>query len=206
MRESMIVSQLRPSGVSDGRLLSALRRVAREKFVPVERRAAAYIDRAVPIMPGRAINPPLTTALLLNAADIAPGDRVLIVGSATGYAAAVAAALSSSVFAIDADAALIDAARTAVPGVTFIVGPLAEGLAAHAPYDAIVVDGAIEAVPDALIAQLALNGRLCCAISVPGLTRLAVGRRGGAGFALAEFADSEAVTLPGFALAKAFVF
>ena len=206
MRESMIVSQLRPSGVSDSRLLSALRLVARENFVPVERRAAAYIDRAVPITPGRAINPPLTTALLLNAAAIGPGDRVLIVGSATGYAAAVASAMSSSVFAIDADAALVETARAAVTGVTFAFGALAAGLAAHAPYDAIVVDGAIEAVPDALIAQLTPEGRLCCAILVRGRARLAIGRRGGAGFALAEFADSEAVTLPGFALAKEFVF
>ena len=206
MRDSMIVSQLRPSGVSDPRLLSALRSTARESFVPAERRAAAYIDRAVPITRDRSINPPLTTALLLNAAAIGPSDCILIVGSATGYAAAVAAAMSNSVFAIDADAEFVEAARIIVPGVTFAAGPLSEGFAAHAPYDAIVVDGAIESVPDALIAQLAPEGRLCCAILVRGLARLAVGRRGGTGFALAEFADSEAVALPGFALAKEFIF
>ena len=206
MRESMVVSQLRPSGVSDVGLLSALRRIPRENFVPAERRAAAYIDRALPITHGRSINPPLMTALLLNAAAIDSHDRVLIVGAATGYAAAVAAAMSGNVFAVDADAALVEMAHAAVPDATFTVGPLAEGFAAHAPYDAIIVDGAIESVPETLIAQLSPQGRLCCAILVRGLARLAVGRRGGSGFALAEFADSEAVVLPGFALAKEFVF
>lgn len=204
MRRAMVISQLRPNNVTDGRLLSAMERIAREPFLPAERRAVAYTDRAVPLGNGRALNPPLTTALLLNAAEIDPGDRVLIVGAATGYAAAIAQQLAGQVVAVECDSALADSARHNVPGLALVVGPLDQG--ATGMFDAIVVDGAIESVPDALVGQLNPTGRLTCAIVHGGVARLAVGRRGGTGFALSEFVDSEAVPLPGFAPAKEFVF
>jgi protein-L-isoaspartate(D-aspartate) O-methyltransferase len=204
MRRAMVISQLRPNNVTDVRLLSAMERIAREPFLPAERRAVAYTDRAVPLGNGRALNPPLTTALLLDAAEIGPSDRVLIVGAATGYAAAIAQTLAGQVVAVESDPALADEARRNVPDLDLVVGPL--NLGATGMFDAIVIDGAIESVPDALVAQLSLTGRLTCAINAGGVARLAVGRRGGTGFALSEFVDSEAVTLPGFAPAKEFVF
>jgi protein-L-isoaspartate(D-aspartate) O-methyltransferase len=204
MRRAMVNSQLRPNNVTDVRLLSAMERIPREPFLPTERRAVAYTDRAVPLGNGRALNPPLTTALLLNAAEIGPSDRVLIVGAASGYAAAIAQTLAGQVLAVECDPALADEARLNVPGLDLVVGPLNQG--ATGTFDAIVIDGAIDSVPDALVTQLSKTGRLTCAINGSGVARLAVGRRGGTGFALSEFVDSEAVPLPGFAGAKEFVF
>jgi protein-L-isoaspartate(D-aspartate) O-methyltransferase len=206
MRAAMVASQLRTNGVTDLALLDSLGRVPREAFVPVERRAAAYIDRTVPLGGGRALNPPMTTALLLNAADIAPRDNVLIVGAATGYALALVAGTGARTTGVESDPALAVQAIANVPDARLVEGPLEVGAAAHAPYDAIVIDGAIEFVPEALIAQLAPDGRLTAAVSENGVTRLAVGRRGGSGFALSSFADAEAVSLPGFAHPRVFVF
>lgn len=204
MRKSMVVSQLRPNNVTDTRVLAAMGRVAREAFVSVERQAVAYSDRTVPCGNGRSLNPPLTTALLLNAAEIGPDDRVLIVGAATGYAAAIASTLTAHVVAVESDPALAQQARRNVAGLDVVVGPL--NLGAAGTFDAIVIDGVIDSVPETLIAQLDTKGRLTCALNVGGVSRLAVGRRGGTGFALLEFAETEAVVLPGFAHVKEFVF
>jgi protein-L-isoaspartate(D-aspartate) O-methyltransferase len=200
----MVISQLRPNNVNDVRLLSAMERIAREPFLPPERRAVAYTDRSVPLNNGRALNPPLTTALLLNAAQIDAGDRVLIIGAATGYAAAIAQALAGQVVAVESDSALAADARRNVPGLDLVIGPL--NLGATGKFDAIVIDGSVESVPDTLIAKLNPDGRLTCAIESGGVAHLAVGRRGGTGFALSEFIESEAAPLPGFARAKEFVF
>jgi protein-L-isoaspartate(D-aspartate) O-methyltransferase len=206
MRAAMVASQLRTNGVTDLALLDSLGRVPREAFVPVERRAAAYIDRAVPLGGGRALNPPMTTALLLDAADIAADDNVLIVGAATGYTLALVAGMGAHATGVESDPTLAAQAVANVPDARLVEGALETGAAAHAPYDAIVIDGAIEFVPEALIAQLSPDGRLTAAVSENGVTCLAVGRRGGTGFALSSFANAEAVALPGFVRPRAFVF
>ena len=202
----MVASQLRTDGVADVALLEAMRRIPRETFVPVEHRAAAYSDRSVPLADGRALNPPVTTARLIDAAKIDASSRVLIVGAASGYALAVVAGIAGSVVGVESDGHLADLARAAVPTATVVLGSLAEGAPEHGPYDAIVVDGAVEAVPDGLIAQLAPAGRLTAAVFDRGVARLSVGRRGGSGFSLVDFADAEAVALPGFARPKVFAF
>jgi protein-L-isoaspartate(D-aspartate) O-methyltransferase len=204
-RAAMVASQLRTNGVSDRALLDALARVPRENFVPLERRATAYIDRPLPLGGGRALNPPLATALLLNEARIHAGSRVLIVGAASGYALALAASVSSDVTGVECNPDLAAQARK-VAGTRLIEGPLEIGAAALAPYDAIVIDGAVDFVPEALIAQLAPEGRLTAALQEEGVARLAVGRRGGTGFALVPFIDAEAVTLPGFVRPREFAF
>jgi len=206
MRAAMVASQLRTNGVTDGALLDALARVPREAFVPDDRQSAAYIDRAVPLGGGRALNPPMTTALLLNAADINPDSRILIVGAATGYALALASSMASKVTGVECHPALAAMAMANVSAARVIEGPLEIGVPAHGPYDAIVIDGAVEFVPEALTAQLAPNGRLTSAIVENGVARLAVGRRGGTGFALVPFLDAEAVALPGFVRPRDFVF
>jgi protein-L-isoaspartate(D-aspartate) O-methyltransferase len=206
MRAAMVASQLRTNGVTDGALLDALARVPREMFVPEGRKSASYIDRAVPLGGGRALNPPMTTALLLNAADIGYDSRVLIVGAATGYALALASSMATDVRGVECDPGLAAHATANVSGATVVEGPLDIGIPIHGPYDAIVIDGAVEFVPDALVAQLSPNGRLTTAIIENGVARLAVGRRGGTGFALAPFLDAEAVVLPGFVRPREFVF
>jgi protein-L-isoaspartate(D-aspartate) O-methyltransferase len=209
MRAAMVASQLRTNNVTDPRVIEAMDMVPREQFVPHERRAIAYVDVAVPLGGARALNPPMTTARLLNEAQLLPEDKLLIVGAATGYAAAVAAALVAHVTALEEDATLVAQARTALGDdsrVTIVEGPLAQGCAAGAPYDVIVIDGAVARLDERIIAQLAEGGRLVAALWDDGITRLATGRKAGESCAMVSFADVETVKLPGFDHPAAFVF
>lgn len=209
MRRAMVESQLRTNAVSDPRVTAAIESVAREDFVPADRRAIAYIDRAIPLSGTRAMNPPLVTARLVVEADIAPTDKVLVVGAASGYAAAVVAGLAGAVVALESDTVLAGQAKTqlkALANVTVVTGDLAKGYAKAAPYDVILIDGAIAQVPEALIRQLADKGRLAAAIVDGGVSRLCIGYKAGAGFGVDPVLDADAVTLPGFEAPKAFSF
>jgi protein-L-isoaspartate(D-aspartate) O-methyltransferase len=206
MRRAMVESQLRTTGVNDPRVIAVMAAVPRERFVPEERRALAYMDRPVALGGGRELNLPEATGLLLTAAQVKPTDRVLLVGAATGYTAALLRELAGSVVALEEDAELASVARSLLQGVELVQGPLNQGWSAGAPYDLIFVDGAIEQVPDPLIHQLAEGGRLAAAIRENGATRLGLGRKAGAGFGMDLFADCEASPLPGFAKPKTFVF
>lgn len=208
MRRAMVESQLRTTGVNDPRVVAAMAMVARERFVPAEWRALAYMDRPVPLGHGRELNLPEATGALLTAAEIRPSDRVLIVGAATGYTAAVVAEIALQVTALEENEALIGLGRDALAGsgVELAHGPLNQGWTAGAPYDLIIVDGLVEQVPDILTEQLADGGRVACALLDRGASRLAIGRKSGAGFGLDLFADCDAVALPGFAKPKTFVF
>ncbi|MEA3066291.1 MAG: protein-L-isoaspartate(D-aspartate) O-methyltransferase [Sphingomonadales bacterium] len=208
MRAAMIASQLRTTGTNDPRVLAAMGEVPRERFVPAERISLAYADALVPLKPGRDINSPMALGRLLTEAAPGPGERVLAVGVATGYAAAVLARLAGSCVALEEDAGLAAAARLNLAGydVRLVEGPLREGCADLAPFDLILIDGAVESVPEALVAQLAEGGRLAAGLLENGVTRLAIGRRAGDGFAMAAFADAAAAILPGFAEPRAFKF
>jgi protein-L-isoaspartate(D-aspartate) O-methyltransferase len=131
-----------------------------------------------------------------------------VVAAATGYAAALLARLAGPVTALEEDPELAAEARAnlAGSGVRLVEGPLASGCADGAPYDLILIDGAVECVPEALIAQLADGGRLATGLLENGVTRLAIGRRAGEGFGMAAFADAAAAILPGFAKPRAFKF
>lgn len=208
MRRAMVESQLRTTGVNDPRVVAAMAVVPRERFVPVERRAIAYMDRPVPLGSGRMLNMPEATGLLLTQARIAPADKVLLVGAASGYTAALLDRLAGEVVALEDDASLLTFARENLSGtrVQLVEGALYQGWPAAAPYDLIFIDGLIEHVPDPLVDQLAPEGRLACALLDRGASRLGIGRKSGAGFGLDLFADCEAAPLPGFARPKTFVF
>lgn len=210
-RRAMIDNQLRPNDVNDPLLITAFDTVAREDFLPVDRRALAYGDRAVSLAGGRAINPALTTARLI--ADLAPraGDRVLLIGAATGYAAAILARMGVAVVAVEEDAALVEHARAALAGiddVTLVTAPLGEGAPAHGPYDAMIVDGAVEALPAGLMAQLKDDAPVVSGLADRGVTRLARAVKSGDAQPVrpAAFADLECVILPGFASPPRFSF
>jgi len=209
MRHAMVASQLRTSAVTDPGVVAAMGQVARERFVPDSRAELAYIDRRVPLGGGRALNPPLSTGLLLTAIAPRAGDKILVIGAATGYAAALLGEIGAAVIALEEDAELAGFAERALAGhahVATVRAPLAEGWARGGPYDAIVIDGAVSHVPDAITAQLREGGRLATAVIERGVTRLAAGRRTGAILALTDFVDADAVALPGFDLPRGFVF
>jgi len=205
MRRAMVASQLRTTAVNDARVVEAMGAVPRERYVPAERAALAYVDTLVPLGGGRWLNPPMVTGRLLTAAELRPGDHALVVGAATGYAAAVLARLVASVVALEVDPAL-GAGAPALERVAWVTGPLADGWSARAPYDVILIDGAIEAIPDSLVGQLAEGGRLVTGLVDQGVIRLVIGRRVAAGFGTSSFADAEAASLPGFAPPPAFRF
>lgn len=208
MRRAMVASQLRTTGVNDPRVIAAMGSVPRERFVPAERVPLAYADAIVPLPGGRQLNSPMALGRMLTEAAPQPGDRALVIGASTGYAAAVLAELVASVVAVEEDATLAAAAREALTGrtVELVEGPLTQGHQAGAPYDLILIDGAVEFVPDAIVDQLSEEGRLAAALAERGVTRIAIGRRGGAGFGMAAVADVAAPVLPGFVKPRTFIF
>ncbi len=206
-RAAMVASQLRTSGVNDARVVAAMAEVAREDYLPESQRAFAYRDRSLPLGNGRMQNPPLATGLLLTEARIVAGEKLLVIGAAGGYAAAIAAQIGATVTMVEEDAGLAALARTALgETVTLVEGPLAGGAPANAPYDLLLIDGAVEGIPDALAAQLRDGGRVVTGLSDRGVTRIASGVRTGGGVGLASVVDSECAPLPGFAKPRGFQF
>ena len=208
MRRAMVASQLRTTGVSDPRVIAAMGEVARERFVPAERAALAYADATVPLANGRALNPPMALGRLLTEAQLHGHERALVIGSGTGYAAAVLARLVGAVTALEEDAALAAMAREALAdtGVTLAEGPLAEGWAAGAPWDFILIDGAVDYVPRVIVDQAADGARIGLALLDRGVTRLAMGRVVAGAFGLSTFADAAVAILPGFEKPRGFIF
>jgi protein-L-isoaspartate(D-aspartate) O-methyltransferase len=208
MRRAMVSNSLRTTGVNDPRVLAAMGAVPRERFVPPELVAVAYTDNPVPLIGGRELNSPLALGRLLTEAAPEEGESALVIGAATGYAAAVMERLAGSVTAVEEEADLYAVAhsRLADTRVRLVHGPLVDGHAAGAPYDLILIDGAVEFVPDAIIAQLRDGGRLATGIIEQGVSRLAIGRRAGDGFGLASVSDKNAARLPGFSKPREFVF
>ncbi|MEG3165361.1 protein-L-isoaspartate O-methyltransferase [Sphingomonas sp. PB2P19] len=201
MRHAMVASQLRPNAVSDQRVVAAMARVPREAFLPADVRALAYRDSAIPLGGGRSANLPIATGRLLTEAYLTATDRVLLIGAASGYTAAVLAGIVAHVVAVESNAALAAMARDALAGmdnVELVEGPLDEGHAAGAPYDVLFVDGALEQMPDALVSQVRPGGRVVAGIVERGVVRLAAGRRTEGGFGLTPFVDTDCVILPGF--------
>ena len=203
-RQAMVDSQLRPQGVNDPAVIEAMSLVPRERFVPDELKPLAYIDRAVPLGEGRALPPPAVLGLLLTALAPLRGERALVVGAATGYSAAVLAEMGIATDAVECSSALAAAARK--NGVQVIEGPLDAGNPKGGDYDFILIDGAVESIPDALVAQLKDGGRLGGAIVDKGITRLIIGRRAGSGFGYLTVADAATPALPGFQRPQAFTF
>ncbi len=208
LRAAMVSNQLRTNAVTDTAILAALDAVERDRFVPADRAALAYVDVPVPLGNGRSLNAPLVTARLIQDAHVGPGSSVLLVGAATGYAAALLARLGCTVTALDSDAALASAARTNLEGagVSVVEGPMADGHAAGAPYDVIVIDGAVEAVPASLWDQVKEGGRIVSGWNDRGVSRLVRGMKTGSSTAMIAFLEAEAVALPGFAVPQGFRF
>ena len=208
MRSAMIDSQLRTNDVIDPAVIGAMAAVPREAHVPSALASVAYTDRAIALGHGRALNAPLVTGRLLVAAAVRPGMRVLLVGGATGYTAALLARLGAEVHAVEENADLMATAQaaTADANIHWVQGPLAAGAPGDAPFDRIIVEGAIETLPAALVAQLAEGGRLVAARREGAVARLVEGVKVGGTVALRSFADMDVAPLPGFAAPAGFRF
>ncbi|HUN52690.1 MAG TPA: protein-L-isoaspartate O-methyltransferase [Candidatus Sulfotelmatobacter sp.] len=211
-RRNMVDSQLKPNKVVDARVLAAMATVPRERFAPAALQGVAYSDEDIPLGQGRYLIEPMVLARLLQAAEIAGGEKVLALGAGTGYGAAVMARLAARVVALESDAALAGRARGLLgelgcSNVAVVGGALEAGCAAEAPYDVIVLEGAVESLPEALPRQLAPGGRLVGVMRRAGIgkatlcTRLDDGR-------IAERILFDAATpcLPGFVRPAQFVF
>lgn len=201
MRKAMVVSQLRTTDVSDPRVIAAMSHVAREDFVPAASRSVAYSDRGVGVGEGRALNAPLATGRLLNAAELTEDDHVLLVGAATGYTAAVLAQLAGSIVTIEESGKLASKAKSnlsAFDNVRVEKTSHSAGFAEGAPYSVIIIDGIVDSIPAALVDQLSPDGRLVAAIMDKAVTRLAIGHKAGGVIGYQYFADCGGTALPGF--------
>lgn len=211
-RRNMVESQIRPNKVRDGQLIDALLDVPRERFVPPAMRDIAYVDEDLSLGHGRWLMEPMVFARLVEAAGIGPSDRVLEVGCATGYGAAILSRLAGEVVALESDAALLRAARQTladlrVANVHLVEGRLEEGCPARAPYNIILFAGAIGSIPAAIAAQLAEGGRLLAVFNTPAESPGArmITRVSGT-FGQRSLFDATTRFLPGFALEPGFVF
>ena len=178
-RFNMVASQVLASGVTDDRILAAMGKIARERFVPTAKRPIAYAEAPVEVVSGRYLVDPRTFALMLAAAEVRATDKVLDVGCATGYSSAVLSELARDVVGLEQDADLAriadDAMRAlATRNVTIVQGPLAGGFRDDSPYDVIIVNGGIEVMPQALLAQLAPGGRLVAVVGSTGQAKATV--------------------------------
>lgn len=170
-RERMVEDQIARRGVHDERVLEAMRTVPRHEFVAPGSAESAYSDFPLHIPEKQTISQPYIVAVMTEAARIRPADRVLEIGTGSGYAAAVLAELAEQVFTIERIPALAEtaAARLAgYPNVTVVTGDGTLGLADEAPFDAIIVTAAGPEIPPPLRAQLAIGGRLVLPRDIPG--------------------------------------
>jgi protein-L-isoaspartate(D-aspartate) O-methyltransferase len=165
LRRGMVETQLRARGIRDERVLDAMLRVPRHEFAPERYRDQAYEDHPVPIGEGQTISQPYMVATMLDALHLSPSDKVLEVGTGSGYLTALLAELAAQVVSIERHATLADAARELLSrlgytNVRVIAGDGSRGFPELAPYDAIVVSAAAAEVPRALLEQLAEGGRM----------------------------------------------
>jgi len=210
-RENMVEGQVRTADVTDRALIGALLEIPRERFVPAAQRHLAYADTAVPLGAGRRMMAPMHFARMVQIAGIGASDLVLDVGCATGYSTAVLARLAGSVVAIEEDDGLVAAATAALGDIgadnsAVMTAPLRGGLAAEGPYDAILLEGAVEVVPDGLLDQLAEAGRLIGVVSGPGTGRICRFDRRDGRIGRRSYFDAAVPPLPGFAREPAFEF
>ena len=217
-RKNMVESQVRPSDITDRRVIRAMLEVPREVFAPAETRATAYMDQDLVVTAGsgrrRFLVAPRLYAKLAQLLDLGDRDTVLEVGTATGYGAAVLSRIARVVVALECDpelarfaaAALAATHGSAMAGnVNLVTGSLAAGCPAEGPYDAILVAGALPEVPAGLLDQLKDGGRLAVVVADAGISRLMQWRRLGSRFDARTIAEACAPTLPGFDRLPSFV-
>ena len=203
-RVNMVEGQIRPNKVTDERLLEALHRLPRERFVPGPLSAMAYIDDDLPLGNGRFLIEPMVLARLLQEAEIGPRDRVLDIGCATGYSTALIAELAGSVVGVESAPELASHASRALAemgarNASIVEAPLDRGHPADAPYDLILISGSVVEIPSAITDQLTEGGRLLTVVRPPaGAGHAMLTRRIGGSVSSRALFDAGIPYLPGF--------
>jgi protein-L-isoaspartate(D-aspartate) O-methyltransferase len=214
-RRMMVDGQVRTADVTDPRLLAAMLDVPRERFFPEDKVSLAYLDLDVAVnetgLPVRRLLKPMVLAKLIQAAGLGETDRVLDVGCATGYSTAVLARLAHSVVGLEEEASLTRQAsamlaEAGVANAKVVTGALARGCPAEGPYDLILLEGATETVPAALLDQLKSGGRLACVLGPGQSGKAMIYSRTGSDLSGRAVFDAAAPLLPGFAKPQEFVF
>jgi protein-L-isoaspartate(D-aspartate) O-methyltransferase len=215
-RQAMVDGQVRVNDVTDPRVVRALLSVPREVFVPAGQKAMAYLDSDMPLdiegsTPGRMALKPMVFGKMLQAVGGGPESLALVIGAGLGYGAAVMAQIAAAVVAVESDAALAASMRKRLAGadianVEVVEGDMTAGASTHAPFDVILVEGAVDAVPQALFDQLRDGGVLVAVVGRGRSGRATVYRRTGPEISGWPVFDAAAPLLPGFARPPAFVF
>jgi protein-L-isoaspartate(D-aspartate) O-methyltransferase len=215
-RAFMVEGQIRTSDITETRLVNSMFELPRERFVPDSWRTLAYADREIPAAESgssveRFLPSPMALGRIILMADLRPEDYVLHIGCTTGYGTAIMARLANSIVALEEDEALAKAASDNlaaldIGNVAVVTGPLAKGYPSEGPYDAIVIEGALEVLPDSLSKQLKDDGRLVAIVGAGRTGRGTLFRKTAKGLSGFPVFDAAAPLLPGFAKAPAFTF
>ena len=212
-RRNMVEGQLRPNRVTNLDLLAAVGELPRERFLPDSLRSVAYADDDVPLGGGRFLMEPMVLVRLIQALQPGAEDRALVVASGRGYGAALLARLVKSVVAVEGEAALAGSADQTIKAlglanVTQHVGKPEDGASASAPYDVVLIEGAVGQVPKTIVDQVAEGGRLAVVMTgtggVQGTAHLMV-KEGGVASSRPMF-DAGTPPLPGFSAMPKFTF
>lgn len=211
-RHHMVDCQIRTNKVTNRAIIEAMREIPRERFVDSALQGIAYLDEDLPIGNGRFLMEPMVLARMLQTLDIRPDEVALDIGAVTGYSSAVISRLASAVIAVESDPAL---ARTAnrnmadlgFDNVVVVENALTAGYPAQAPYDVIVLQGAVAETPAAIVDQLADGGRLCAVVRERAEQgKVALMMRSGTVVSSRIVFDANTPTLPGFEKAAGFAF
>lgn len=212
-RRNMIDGQLRPNRVTNVALLAAIGELPRERFLPEALRSVAYADEDVPLGGGRYLMEPMVLARLIQVLQPQPDDRAVVIGAGRGYGAALLARLVKTVTAVESDAALAAAGGQiakdlGLSDIQWIVGNLEQGAPGAAPFDIVLVEGAVRQIPQTILDQMGEGGRLAVTISgapgALGVAQLFV-KNGGVTSGRPLF-DAGTPLLPGFAPPPRFTF
>jgi protein-L-isoaspartate(D-aspartate) O-methyltransferase len=210
-RQNMVDGQIRPNKVIDPTLIEALATVPRERFVPDRLRSIAYVDEDIRIGPDRWLMEPMVLARLLQVAEVERSDVVLDIGCASGYAAALLSRMANTVVALESEPELAAIAsellsELSADNVVVLEGSLEAGCPKQAPFNVILIEGAVETVPPAITAQLAEGGRLVTVMRGNGPGRATLMTRTGGVVSGRPAFDASVAWLPGFRMEPGFVF
>ena len=205
-RVVMVDTQVRPQDVTKFPIIAAMLAVPRERFVPDAAREAAYVGSNITLSPRRVVLEPRSFAKILDAVEVVPGEKVLDLGAGLGYSSAVLAEMGMMVTAVEEDAAMAAAAADKLEGVAKVVcGPLSGGAPEFAPYDIILVQGAVEAIPAALLSQLKEGGRIGAIFMEGALGIARIGHKLDGKISWRFCFNATAPVLPGFEAQRGFV-